>query len=120
VNIELPRYTCRAYRRTSWSYAPRHGCIIRNAILKVFSALDTWQPTGGLTIEPNAYLPSESGRWLENHHFGDEYEDDGDEYEDDGDFVYHQMACGWVHGQQAEAPPASAILRLCSKLCLEL
>ena len=65
LNIELPRYTCRCCQRTeSWSRTSRHGSIIGDTMLKLFSVLSAWQPTGRLTLELNAYSPSDSERWF--------------------------------------------------------
>lgn len=94
LNIELPRYTCPRCRLTeSRSYTPRHDSIIRDATLKLFSVLSAWQPTGRLTLELNAYSPSDSEHWFKNYHFGL-----------DEDLIQHQQATtrwhdpkhGWV------------------------
>lgn len=67
LNIELPRYTCRCCQQMeSQSWTSRHSCIIRENILKLFSVLSTWQPTGRLILELNAYSPSDSEHWFKN------------------------------------------------------
>ncbi|KAK4236892.1 hypothetical protein C8A03DRAFT_16520 [Achaetomium macrosporum] len=117
LNVELPRYTCYCCQRTgTWSSVLRHSSIVRAAMLKLFSVLSARQPTGCLTLELNAYSPSDSEHWFKNYHFG----------LDDEDLIQHQQTTptwhdpkhGWVSGRQVEAPPASAILRLFSPLCL--
>ncbi|KAI0008408.1 hypothetical protein F4779DRAFT_450871 [Xylariaceae sp. FL0662B] len=119
LNIELPRYTCRSCQRTeSLSRISRHSSIIRDTMLKLFSVLNAWQPTGRLILELNAYSPSDSEHWFKNYHFG----------LNDGDLIQHQQATttwhdpshGWANGRQVEAPRAPAILRLFSPLCLSL
>lgn len=122
LNIELPRYTCRSCRYPE-SYSRIYHSIARNTVLKLFSALSAWQPrTGGrLTLELNAYSPSDSEHWFKNYHFG---LSDGDD--DDGDLFQHQQVTptwhdpnhGWVSGRQVEAPRAPAILRLFSTFCV--
>lgn len=63
LNIELPRYTCRCCQRSPGrsAYPPPHiHALFRNAVVKLFSVLSTWQPTGDLVLELNAYSPSDS------------------------------------------------------------
>lgn len=122
LDIELPRYTCRCCRQPeSRSWTSRHSSIIRANILKLFSALSTWQPTGRLILELNAYSPSDSEHWFKNYHFGLEHEDDGDlAHQQEATTGRHDPNHGWVNGQQVEAPRALAILRLFSPLCLSL
>ncbi|OAX78348.1 hypothetical protein ACJ72_07347 [Emergomyces africanus] len=122
LNIELPRYTCRSCRQTeSGSWISRHSSIMRNAMVKLYSVLSTWQPAGRLILEIAAYSPSDSQHWFTNFCFGPE----NDYYE--GDFVLSQKAStsrwhdpnhGWVNGQQVEEPCAPAVLRLFCPLCL--
>jgi len=65
LNIELSRYTCRSCQRTeSFSCMSRHSSIIADTILKLFSVLSTWQPTGRLILELNAYSLSDSEHWF--------------------------------------------------------
>ncbi|KAL7787129.1 hypothetical protein V8C37DRAFT_390738 [Trichoderma ceciliae] len=122
LNIELPRYTCRFCRQTeSRSCASRHSSIIRDTMLKLFHVLSTWQSTGHLILELNAYSPSDSEHWFKNYHFGLEHEDNGDLVrQQEATTKWHDPNHGWVNGQQVEAPRASAILRLFSPLCLSL
>lgn len=39
-------------------------------MLKLFSVLGAWQSTGRLTLELNAYSPSDLEHWFKNYHFG--------------------------------------------------
>jgi len=122
LNIELSRYTCRSCQQTeSISWMSRYSSIIAHTILKLFSVLSTWQPTGRLILELNAYSPSDSEHWFKNYHFGLRHEDVGDlVQQQEATTTWHDPKHGWVNGQQVEAPCASAILRLFSPLCLSL
>lgn len=122
LNIELPRYTCRSCQQTeSMSWSSRHFSITSKAILKLFSVLSSWQPTGCLILELNAYSLSDSQHWFKNYHFGLEHEDFGDLVQQQEDTTrWHDPKHGWVNGQQVEAPCAQAILRLFYPICLSL
>jgi hypothetical protein len=101
-----------------WSWTSRQSSIIRAITLKLFAVLSTWQPTNRLILELNAYSPSDSKHWFKNYHFGLEHEGGG--YlvqQQEVTTKCHEPNHGWVHGQQVEAPRASAILRLFSPLC---
>ncbi|KAL2817456.1 hypothetical protein BDW59DRAFT_133289 [Aspergillus cavernicola] len=90
-------------------------------MLKLFSALSTWQPTGRLILELNAYSPSDKEHWFKNYHFGRKHEEVGDlVQQQEATARWHDPNHGWVNGQQVEAPCVSAILRLFSPLCLGL
>ncbi|RDW75621.1 hypothetical protein BP5796_06442 [Coleophoma crateriformis] len=95
--------------------------IIASTILKLFSILSTWQPTGCLILELSAYSPSDSEHWFKNYHSGLEHEDVGDLIQQqEATTRWHDPKHGWVNGQQVEAPRAPAILRLFSPICLSL
>lgn len=91
LDIELPTYTCRSCKRTeseSW--------IQRNR-----------KPATGLTLELNAFSPSDSDHWFKSYHFVSDPEGgQGNACE------WHDERHGWIDGQQVEIPPPSAILRL--------
>lgn len=79
LNIELSRYTCQCCQRAkSMSWLSRHSSIIGGIMLKLFSVLNTWQPTSCLVLELNAYSPSDSEHWFKNYHFRLEHDDGGD------------------------------------------
>ena len=118
LNIELPKYTCRACQRNTMPTT--HGSIFRKAILRLFAILSTWQPIGHLILELNAYSPSDSEHWFKNYCFGPGHEDTRDWTQQDRAIRWHDPKHGWVDGRQVEAPGASAILRLFSPLCLSL
>ncbi|KAM5357350.1 hypothetical protein ACJZ2D_016351 [Fusarium nematophilum] len=72
LNIELRRYTCRCCRREeSETWRRLNEKTIAAAVSKPFSILSTWAPTtGGMTLELNAYSPSDSEHRLKNCYFG--------------------------------------------------
>lgn len=118
LNIQLPRYDCRYCEGTEpESHTMQSASIIRKAILGLFSVLSTWEPTGrGLTLELNAYSPSDSKHWFKNCLFKP---DDGDSIRcRQNTKTWHDPKHGWVSGKQVEAPGAEAILRLFSSIHL--
>lgn len=122
LNIELPRYTCRCCRWSeSMSQISRHSSIVRNSILKLFSILSTWQPTGGLVLELNAYSPSDSEHWFKYLYSGPNYDDNGDVIQQkEATTEWHDPDHGWADGRQFEAPGVGAITRSLSPLCFSL
>lgn len=119
LNIELPRYACPTCQRNA-TFSNRNSTIFRKAILRLFSILNTWQPTGRLTLELNASSPSDSEHWFKNYCFGPGHEDTGDWTQQEKAIGWHDPKHGWVDGQQVKAPDAPAILRLFSPLCLNV
>jgi hypothetical protein len=117
LNIKFPRYACPTCQRNAM---PKHSYIFRKAILRLFSILNTWQPTGRLILELNASSPSDSGHWFKNYCFGPGHEDTGDWSQQEKAIKWHDPKHGWVNGQQVKAPDAPTILRLFSPLCLSL
>lgn len=115
LDIELPTYTCQTCK-TSWSL-PRggyNGTIISVGVWKPFRVLSTWEPANGLTLELNAYSPSDSDHWFKNYYFGDPDES----FMRQPDYSWHDPPHGWVNGQQVTAPPRDAILRLFDRIQL--
>jgi hypothetical protein len=119
LNIELPRYACPTCQRNA-TLSNRNSTIFRKAILRLFSILNTWQPTGRLTLELNASSPSDSEHWFKNYCFGPGHEDTGEWTQQEKAIRWHDPKHGWVDGQQVMAPDAPAILRLFSPLCLNV
>ncbi|KLJ06024.1 hypothetical protein EMPG_10549 [Blastomyces silverae] len=122
LNIKLPRYTCLSCRQEeSESFISRNNSIIRDAMVKLYSVLSTWQPAGRLILEITAYSPSDSQHWFKNHRFGPENNYEGDfALSQEATTRWHDPKHGWVNGQQVGAPCAPAILRIFSPLCLFL
>lgn len=72
LNIELKRYTCRSCRRIeSLTSIYANNKIMAEAITRLFFILANWkQNGGGLTLELNAYSPSDSEHWFQGCYFG--------------------------------------------------
>ncbi|OJD13110.1 hypothetical protein AJ78_06392 [Emergomyces pasteurianus Ep9510] len=121
LNIELPQYTCRSCQYTeSGSWSLREYYIARNAMVKLYSVLSTWQPAGRLILEITACSPSDSQHWFKHYRFGPENDYGGDFAlsQDATTSRWHDPKHGWVNGQQVELPCTSAILRVFSPLCV--
>jgi hypothetical protein len=119
LNIDLPRYACRTCKQNA-TMSNRRSTIFRRAILRLFSILSTWQPTGRLTLELNASSPSDSQHWFKNYCFGPGHEDTKDWSQQEKAIRWHDPKHGWVDGQQVKTPDSPAILRLFSPLCLNV
>ena len=119
LNIELPRYGCPTCQRNA-TMSNRNSIIFRKAILRLYSILNTWQPTGRLILELSASSPSDSEHWFKNYCFGPGHEDTGDWTQEEKAIRWHDPKHGWINGQQIKAPDAPAILRLFSPLCLNM
>lgn len=95
---------------------------INGGIWKLLRILGTWESArqqhtannslpNGITLELNAYFPSDLEHWFKNFHFTS----DADANIDDNcktDDPRH----GWINGQQVFSPPADAIPRLFSSI----
>lgn len=108
LNIELKRYTCRCCRQwESMTWTHQNNKIIVPAIAKLFSILSTWKPAKeGLTLELNAYSPSDPEHWFKNCYFGASGEDEilGSEYpSQDNTAGIHDPEHGWRDGVQVSA-----------------
>ncbi|KAH6995137.1 hypothetical protein EDB80DRAFT_586633 [Ilyonectria destructans] len=104
LNIELQRYTCRCCRRwESMTWTHQNNKIIIPAIAKLFSILSTWKSAKeGLTLELNAYSPSDPEHWFKNCYFGASGEDEilGSEYpSQDNTAGIHDPEHGWRDGK---------------------
>ncbi|ROT36879.1 hypothetical protein SODALDRAFT_281540 [Sodiomyces alkalinus F11] len=124
LNIELPRYGCRACRwYASTSCMIHHSTVVGEAIQQLFSNLSTWKPTGRLVLELNAFSTSDAEHWFK---FTVDHTERG--YDDDRDsekplkrtLQWHDPRHGWVFGQQVEAPCDMAITRLFDTVCIDL
>jgi hypothetical protein len=121
LDIELPKYLCRACTRNeSISRAGRNSSKFIKGIWKLFRVLSTWEPAKGLTLELNAYSPSDSDHWFKNWYFASD-----DEGNQDGTLAqqthsnWHDPEHGWIDGQQVTAPPSEAIQRLFGRVYLD-
>lgn len=122
LNIELKRYTCRICRKmesATWFLA--NDKIIAAAITRLFLILANWkQDGGGLTLELNAYSPSDSKHWFKGCYFGALDEDELQFLESESQpqngatataTAIHDPSHGWWHGRMIEAPSDDALRR---------
>ncbi len=117
LDVKLPRYACRSCRQSSsMACISKYSSLVRDAIVKLFSILHGWQPTGHLILELSAFSPSDSEHWFKNYCFGPGHKD----IEDWTQIGWHDPNHGWVDGQQVKAPRTPAILRLFSQLYFSL
>lgn len=114
LSMELRKYTCKNCRwENPGSWASSNEAFIYRAVLKPFSILSTWNLTDdGLTLQLNAYFPSDSEHWCQNCYFG--ADDEGQQaISQSGDHSQastpnlHDPKHGWVDGQQVAAPGQS-------------
>ncbi|CAG9937545.1 unnamed protein product [Clonostachys rosea f. rosea IK726] len=115
LDIELKKYTCRCCERWERETWARHNYKLATLTLyKLFSILSTWGPTReGLTLELNAYSPSDKEHWFKTFYYGTLEEDklldsglplDTNEIDD--------PKHGWVKGRQVSSPPNDAVRRI--------
>ncbi|EFQ93346.1 hypothetical protein PTT_09316 [Pyrenophora teres f. teres 0-1] len=119
LNIDLARYACPSCKRGA-TMSSRRSTMFRRAILKLFSILSTWEPTGQLTLELSASSPSDSQHWFKNYCFGPGHEDTRDWTQQEKAIRWHDPKHGWVNGRQVKMPDLPAISRLFSPLCLNV
>ncbi|KAK2478910.1 hypothetical protein H9L39_08284 [Fusarium oxysporum f. sp. albedinis] len=109
LNIELNRYTCRSCRkRESLTLSYSIAKILNEAITRLFSILTTWREP--LTLELNAYCPSDSEHWFKNSYFGAPGEDKFECQPHSPDTI-HDPEHGWPRGRVTKAPPDDALRR---------
>ncbi|KAL1840856.1 hypothetical protein VTK73DRAFT_3658 [Phialemonium thermophilum] len=114
LDIELPTYTCRLCRKPeSESWRQANSRIISKALWKLFRILSRWKPEGGLTLELNAFSPSDSDHWFKSDRFVSDPEGGRG-----NDGARHDERHGWIEGRRVELPPPSAILRLFEAILL--
>lgn len=107
LNIELKTYTCRAcWKMESLTSIYANQRILAEAIARLFFILASWkQNRGGLTLELNAYSPSDSEHWFRGCYFGAQGEDELNTLESEGLLqsgllatAMHQPHHGYRHG----------------------
>ncbi|KAJ3520244.1 hypothetical protein NM208_g13790 [Fusarium decemcellulare] len=81
LDIELPRYPCgTCNRKSSHSLNPqgvwsrKDAVVIGNAICKLFGALRAWKTRHNLTLELNAYSPTDSEHWFKDWYVSTDHE----------------------------------------------
>ncbi len=114
--IELPRYSCgRCIRRASADTQQGEKAAFGYGLWRLFTILSTWKKSSkinGLTLDLNAYSPSDSEHWFKNYYFSSHARGN----DDDDNCKWNDPGHGWVNGQQVFSPPASAIPRLFSHI----
>ena len=134
LNIELPRYDSprperpqndlesaleAAFRAARPSTSVETGKIASDGIWKLWCILSTWKAAEDLALEININSQSDCEYWFTNIDMSsDDVEDDGCATSDATRSLYHDPQHGWMHGQQVEAPPITAVERLFSIICL--
>jgi len=114
LDIQLPRFSCQVCEQEPPAWQPSQNPIVTMAIGGLFYALKDWSPTeGGLTIELNAFCPSDWEHWFKDSFFTSRHDahpgalDPGRAPPD-----WHDEKHGWVDGKQVMAPPRAALRRL--------
>lgn len=115
LNIELQRYTCRDCRSEepdTWSRS--NDKIVAASVARLFSILANWNWKKAnferhLTLELNAYSPSDSEHWFRDCYFGAPGEDKF-EVLPKGE-IAHDPRHRWCHDRRAKAPPDGALRR---------
>jgi hypothetical protein len=101
----------------------QENASVNDGIWKLLRILGTWETArqqhtantslpNGVTLEINAYSPSDTEHWFKNFYFtstSDANIEDNCKTDDPGH--------GWINGQQVFPPPADAIPRLFSNIC---
>ncbi|KAF5006195.1 hypothetical protein FDECE_7418 [Fusarium decemcellulare] len=108
LNIELERYGCRSCQRSEPDYIVRKNeKTIAEKILALFTFLRGWRRGGGgdLSLELNAYSPSDREHWHQHCYFGGPSEDTHTR-------ELHDPKHGWYYGRKVGAISGEAIERL--------
>ncbi|KAF5679974.1 hypothetical protein FDENT_8543 [Fusarium denticulatum] len=105
LNIKLPLYMCRQCPRYIPSIVPVE--LTKEALQRLTKALATWEPTHHITLELNAYSPSDPEHCFKNHLYGLKHENDGNLLEKQK--ASHDPDHSWIEGKQL-APPTTAVI----------
>lgn len=119
LHIELPRYDCSACDKDD-SFSTHRFSVVKEAILRLFSILSTWPPTGRLTLELSASSPSDSQHYFKDYFFGPGHEDTRDWTQEEKAIRWHDPKHGWFNGQQIGTPRVRALVRLFTALCYDV
>ncbi|KAK0714708.1 hypothetical protein B0H67DRAFT_536609 [Lasiosphaeris hirsuta] len=115
LDIELRKYTCRSCQSEDFQRTRRDE-IYTKGVKEIYRILGTWKlAKNGLTLELNAYSPSDSKHWFKNWYFTS-----SDEGIREADCNWHDPDHGWIDGRQLIAPPNRAVSRLFGILHLTL
>ncbi|KAI1760731.1 hypothetical protein GGR53DRAFT_64101 [Hypoxylon sp. FL1150] len=112
-NIQLPRYNARCCSRQPKRRLPsvNMNFIVSDGIRKLFCILSSWKRVHDLTLEVGAYSPSDFEHCFKTLSSEDS-EHDVDPMPDTRLSHYHDPRHGWIDGQQVQAPPRPALMRL--------
>ncbi|KAH6989369.1 hypothetical protein BKA56DRAFT_611630 [Ilyonectria sp. MPI-CAGE-AT-0026] len=97
-------------RQSGISWGSSNEPFIYREISKLFSFFSTWNSTDdGLTLELNAYSPSNSEHWFQNCYFGADDEDEeaifqSSNHSQEVTANLHHPKHGWVDGPQVASP----------------
>jgi hypothetical protein len=117
LEVELPRYSCdQCTKDTSMCERQEENDVLGRGISTLFRILSTWESAGqrqasnhGLTLDLNAYSPSDAEHWFKRFHFSSHAHGNND-----GNCQWDDPGHGWINGKQVATPPAAAIPRLFS------
>lgn len=108
LNIELLQYTCQTCRLIETDrWTRKNNDIISESISRLFSILHTCMPTNnsGLTLELNAYSPSDQKHWFKGCYFGAHGEDEvleSDLQSQENGVARDDLAHDWRNGWELE------------------
>ncbi|KAF4463384.1 F-box domain-containing [Fusarium albosuccineum] len=108
LNIELERYGCRSCQRAEPEYIWRKNeKTITEKLLTLFTFLKGWRRGGGgdLSLELNAYSPSDREHWHQHCYFGGPGEDTHTK-------ELHDPNHGWYYGRKVGVIRGEGIERL--------
>jgi hypothetical protein len=115
LNVELRNYTCRRCELSGIRHQDNCHAFL-DVVRKLFSILTEWEPGMSLTLELNAYSPSDSNHWFKGYHLATKAGDDGKDHDETACTGWHDPIHGWSHGQRVNNPPRTAILRLFERI----
>ncbi|KAK0726416.1 hypothetical protein B0T21DRAFT_293514 [Apiosordaria backusii] len=100
LDVELRKYTCKTCDKRERT--AQNSVIFTNGVKKLLRILGSWKLASGLTLELNAYSPSDSDHWNEGDAASAR----------EIDCKWHDPEHGWVNGRQITPPSCEATLRL--------
>ncbi|KAI5861472.1 hypothetical protein GGS23DRAFT_606331 [Durotheca rogersii] len=108
LDIELRKYTCRTCEKSE--RLGQNSLVFTKGIEKLFRILSTWKLANGLTLELNAYSPSDSDHWFKNYYFTSSNDGNGDatstHFTQETNRKWHNPEHDWANGRQHTTPPS--------------
>ncbi|KAI9149110.1 hypothetical protein HJFPF1_11158 [Paramyrothecium foliicola] len=114
-DIELPRYSCRGFPRRPHYDSSAVDAVASRGICKLFRILSDWKLMGTLTVDLNAYSPSDSSIWFQNCCFRTERE----HYETAAPAPHNKQRQPHQNHERSSRRPHSALSRLFQELRLD-